>query len=383
MIGCILISLHQNVFAQEHLNDFGRLILNTYVPEQVEGLPQQAKSILANKLSQITTNYGLGGTTLNPRFVLMCNLALLSKDIVAGPPQMVVQNIELTLFIADAVENKKFANVSFTLKGVGTNEAKAYIDAISKMNIKNPELKDFIEEGKSKIVNYYNTQCDFIIKDAISLSKRGEYDAAMLKLVMVPDVCEKCYVTCMDTLQSIYQKKIDKECLVIMRDAKTAWMANQNSEGAERVAEIINSISPFSTCEPDAGLLMQQIQNKLKEDEKRKWQFKIAKYNDALNLKKEAMRIDEEEKKRNAELNKERQNQEYTLQKDQQKQDYALQKDQQKQQYALAKADQEAGGLRGFVNSITKLKLTLWRNNANDYINQHVKPIDYSSLNSR
>ena len=84
------------------------------------------------------------------------------------------------------------------------------------------------------------------------------------------------------------------------------------------------------------------------------------------------MRIDEEDRKRNAELTKERQ-----------KQDYALQKDQQKQQYALAKADQEAGGLKGFVNSITKLKLTLWRNNANDYINQHMKSIDYSSLNAR
>jgi len=358
---CILISHHQNILAQEHLNDFGRLILNTYVPEQAEGLPQQAKSILENKLSQITTNYGMGGATLNPRFVLMCNLALLSKDIVAGPPQMFVQNIELTLFIADALDNKKFANASFTLKGVGTNEAKAYIDAISKMNIKNPEIKSFIEEGKSKIVNYYNTQCDFIIKDAISLSKRGEFDAAMLKLVMVPDVCEKCYVTCMDTLQSIYQKKIDKECLVIMRDAKTTWMANQNSAGAERVAEIINSISPFSTCEPDASSLMKQIQNKLKEDEKRKWEFKMTKYNDALNLKKEAMRIDEEDKKRSA----------------------SLQKDQQKQQYALAKSDQEAGGLRGFVNSITKLKLTLWRNNANDYINQNAKPIDYSNLDTR
>jgi hypothetical protein len=314
----------------------------------------------------------MGGSSINPRFVLMPSVAVLTKDIVAGPPQMTAINLQVSLYIADAIELKKFANTTIEIKGVGINENKAYIDAIKNINIKNKEIASFIEEGKSKIINYYNTQCDFIIKDAIGLSKRGEYDAAMLKLAVVPDVCEKCYIKCMDTLQSIYQKKIDKECLVIMRTAKNAWMPNQNADGALKVAEILNTISPFSTCEPDASTLMKQIENKLKEDEKRKWEFKITKYNDALNLKKEAMRIDEEDRKRNAELTKERQ-----------KQDYALQKDQQKQQYALAKADQEAGGLKGFVNSIIKLKLTLWRNNANDYINQHMKSIDYSSLNVR
>ena len=359
-------------YSQIKLDDLGRIVLNTYVPEQTESFPAQGKSLLENKLSQISSNYGMGGSSINPRFVLMPNVAVLTKDIVVGPPQMTAINLQVTLYIADAIELKKFANTTIEIKGVGINENKAYIDAIKNINVKNKEIASFIEEGKSKIIDYYNTQCDFIIKDAIGLSKRGEYDAAMLKLAVVPDVCEKCYIKCMDTLQSIYQKKIDKECLVIMRTAKNAWMPNQNADGALKVAEILNTISPFSTCEPDASTLMKQIENKLKEDEKRKWEFKITKYNDALNLKKEAMRIDEEDRKRNAELTKERQ-----------KQDYALQKDQQKQQYALAKADQEAGGLKGFVNSITKLKLTLWRNNANDYINQHMKSIDYSSLNAR
>ena len=360
-----------NLTAQNKLNDINRIVLNTYVPQQIETLPTQAKSLLENKLSQISSNYGMGGAAINPRFVLMVNIAVLSKDIISGPPQMTSINFEFTFFIADAVDMKKYANTSIEVKGVGVgnNETKAYLDAIKNINVNNLVIKKFIEDGKSRIIDFYTTQCDFIIRDAIILSKKGDYDASIIKLASVPDVCEKCYIKAMDTMQFVYQQKVDKECLVIIRDAKTTWMANPNSEGAERVAEIINSISPFSSCEPDAGSLMKEIQNKLREDEKRKWEFKMTKYNDAIKLKKEAMRIDEEDRKRNADL-----------QKNQQKLDYSLQKDQQKQQYALAKADQEAGGLRGFVNSITKLKLTLWRNNANDYINQHVKPLDYSSL---
>jgi len=162
----------------------------------------------------------------------------------------------------------------------------------------------------------------------------------------------------MDTMQYIYQKKIDKECLLIMRDAKTTWMANQNATGAEKVARIINSISPFSTCEPDAGNLMNEVQGKLASDEKAKWEFQIQKHKDAVKLKEEALKNEVEDNKRQA----------------------SIQKDAQKQQYALQKADQEAGGLRGLVNSVSKLKMTLWSDDSIDYINKNKVTVDYSKI---
>ena len=355
-------------YAQNKLNDINRIVLNTYVPEQAEPMPDQAKSLLENKLSQITSSNGMGGSAINPRFVIMANTAIITKDIVPGPPQMLAYNLEVTFYIADAIDLKKFANTTIAIKGVGTNENKAYVDAIKNINIKNKDIVAFIEEGKSKIIDFYNTQCDFIIKDAESYSKKGEYDAAMLKLAAVPDVCEKCYVTCMDKMNEIYQQKIDKECLLIMREAKTVWMANPNSNGAGMVSEILNKISPFSTCEPDAGNLMKTINDKLSLDEKKNWEFKMKTYNDAIKLKKQAIAKDAEVKKlalaNEAEDNK--------------RQAY-LQKEAQKQEYSLNKAEQEAGGFKGFVNSIVKLKMTLWRDNSNDYINNKPK-LDYSKI---
>jgi hypothetical protein len=166
----------------------------------------------------------------------------------------------------------------------------------------------------------------------------------------------------------VYQQKIDKECLLIMRDAKTTWMANPNDSGAAKVAHIINSISPFSTCEPDAGILLNEITQKLQAEKKALWEFQVQKHRDAVKLKQEAIRVDEEDRKKRL-----------ALQTEEQKQQYALQKAAQKQQYALQKADQEAGGLRGFVNSIAKLKVTLWRETAQDYVN--TQRVDYSKLN--
>jgi hypothetical protein len=275
---------------------------------------------------------------------------------------------------------KKYANTSIEVKGVGVgnNETKAYIEAIKNINVNNQAIKKFIEDGKSKIINFYTTQCDFIIRDAISLSKKGEYDASILKLASVPDVCENCYIKAMDTMQFVYQQKVDKECLLIMRNAKSTWMANQNSDGASKVAEIINTISPFSTCEPDASALMKLISSKLAADEKAQWEFQIQKHKDAVKLKEESLRIDEEDSKRKASLKEKSLNiededrkRQSSLQSEAQKQQYALQKEAQKQQYALQKSEQEAGGFRGFVNSITKLKMTFCTPFSSDLHNTH------------
>ncbi len=354
--------------AQEKLSDVNRIVLNTFVPEQAEPLPDQAKSILENKLSQIASIHGMGGETINPRFVLMATIAINSKDIMAGPPQMLAYNISITLYVADALDQKKFNSLSFDAKGVGTNENKAYISAINNLNVRNKDIANFIAEGKNKIINLYNTQCDFIIRDAMSLSNKGQFDDAIYKLSAVPDVCESCYVKCMDTMQYIYQKKIDNECLLSMRNAKTTWMANQNAEGAAQVAEIINSISPFSNCENDANNLMLAIQTKLAADEKARWELQVKKHRDAVRLKELALKNMAEANKRSAENKKEAQ-----------KQQFALQKDLQKQQYSLQKADQEAGGFRGVVNSLIKLKMALWRENSDNFI-QNARKLDYAKL---
>ena len=59
--------------AQVKLDDFGRIILNTYLPENI-ALPAEAKNLLNTKLNQITSNNGMGGSQINPRFIITANV---------------------------------------------------------------------------------------------------------------------------------------------------------------------------------------------------------------------------------------------------------------------------------------------------------------------
>lgn len=286
-------------------DDFGRIVLNTYIPEQID-IPIEAKNLLSTKLTQIASNNGMGGSSVNERFIITANVNIGTKDIVAGPPQMIAQNVDVTFFIGDAIENTIFSNITISLKGVGINENKALIEAFKQINVNDNRFTTFIETGKNKIISYYASKCDFIIKDAMTLTRLEKYNQAIFTLSLVPEVCQDCYFKCLDTLAYIYQMKIDMECEKAFHNAKTIWASSLDKEGAKKAGEILSFIHPSSKCVNDANNLITEIDDKLKEDEKKEWDFMMKQYQDNLTREKELFAIQKEQNARNYELEQQR-----------------------------------------------------------------------------
>ncbi len=282
----LLLSIQFQTQAQAKLEDFGRIILNTYLPDN-NAIPTEAKKALETKLNQITTNNGMGGSAVNPRFIITAVLNVGTKDIIPGPPQMIAQNIDVTLFVGDAITNTVFSNTVVNIKGVGTTENKSLIDAIKNINPKNKEISTFLEEGKNKIISYYTTQCDFIIKDAETLAKQQKFDEAIYKLALIPEVCKECYFKTSELVSNLFQQKIDSDCKAKLAKAKLIWSGQQNQNKAEEVIEILSEVHPNAKCFTDASNLAKQISNKLKADEKAKMELASKKYNDKIALKKQ------------------------------------------------------------------------------------------------
>jgi len=283
--------------AQVKLDDFGRIVLNTYLPDEID-LTDEARKLLSNKLNQVTSNNGIGGNQVNPRFIITAAVNVGSKDIIGGPPQMIAQNIDVTLYIGDAITNTMYSNVTLSLKGVGTNENKAFIESFKGINSNNKEVIEFLEAGKNKIINYYSTNCDFIIKDAQTLVNQEKYDEAIYQLSLVPEVCQVCYFKSLDYLSSVYQQKIDADCKRKFNDAKASWAATQNHTGAEKAGDILSTINPLASCQPEINDFIKSVEAKLKADEKERWLFKMKQYADKIAMEKEQVRIAEEKSKR-------------------------------------------------------------------------------------
>ncbi|MEJ6776572.1 MAG: hypothetical protein QNK85_04530 [Crocinitomicaceae bacterium] len=267
-------------------DDLGRIVLNSYIAPQAEAIPSHAKRMLLNKLSQVTSYNGMGGSSLNPRFILTPNITVLTKDITPTAPPMHALTLEVTFYIGDGIDGKLFANSSLQIKGVGQNENKAYIAALKRINPKNPALKDLIVEGKEKIIEFYNSQCDFFIKEAKTLEGQNKFEAAILKLTSVPDVCKECYDKCMDAVAPIYQKQIDRECKMKLAEAKNAWSTGQDAAGADNASEYLAGIDPNASCFGEVKKLTSQIAARIKALDQREWNFKLKQQQDDVNIQK-------------------------------------------------------------------------------------------------
>lgn len=274
----ILIVMGHNTYGQNAAgksDDMARITLATFVPQQIDKMPEAARSMLANKLSQIVTQSGMGGSALNQRFILTANINVMSKDITPTAPPMQAFTLDVTLYIGDGIDGTKFASISTTVKGVGENETKAYISALKNLKTNDPNYQSFIETGKTKIVEYYNSKCDFIIKEAQTLASQNKFEEAIFKLTGVPEVCKGCYDKCMDAIAPIYKQQIDRDCKLKLAEATNLWSANQTVEAGNQAGEILSTIEPSAACFGEVKTLSNKIATRVKELDTREWNYKL------------------------------------------------------------------------------------------------------------
>lgn len=240
--------------AQPAMSDMQRISLGTLVDET--RVPSNAKRLLSQRLEQVISKNGLGSSKGN-RFVLAASITELGKETTQTAPIMYIVHLSVNLVIGDAVEGTKFAATSIEVKGLGASESKAYTEALKGIKTTDPILKGFITQGKDRILKYYETNCDFIMKEANTLADQKEYDKAISMLVQVPNICTDCYNKVMDASVEIYKRKIENDCQVNISNAKAAIAANQWDEAIKFLA----GYTPDIPCYSEVGALVKEIQD--------------------------------------------------------------------------------------------------------------------------
>lgn len=250
-----------------------------------EGFPGGAKALIENKLTQLLTRNGIAGLNYLGQFVLTVTTTPLDKDVIPGPPVKIAEKMELNLYIVDAQAQTIFSSTSVTVRGLGETETKCYLNAISHMPMQSPQLAKFIDEGKKKIIEYYDHEGEQLIKKAQFLAQQKKYDEALYWVSLIPQQ-SKHYDAALAAGQDIYQKYLNNECNINLAYARQAWAAEQNSSGAYAAGEYLANILPDAGCYEEAMELYREIKGKVLDD----WKFEMKKYQDGVDL--ESQRID-------------------------------------------------------------------------------------------
>ncbi|MFT7442318.1 MAG: hypothetical protein ACI9Q3_000686 [Maribacter sp.] len=281
-------------FSQKKIKDIDLIAIAPYVSSQIEYLPSSARVNLENKLDKIITSSGYSSSIgFDSRFILTPNITVVNKNIVAGAPPKVALVLDVTFYVGDGVSGLKYGSTSIEAKGVGTNETKAYNSAIRRIGSNNKELKKLLEDSKNKIVNYFNSNCNNILKEADNYANLNQYDDALSVLNSIPKETSKCYSLASYKLRPIYKRKIDSECKIYITKAENAWNFGLDFDAAKNAGEFLSEIDPASSCYADAKKIFDLINKSLEKDATRKWEFEIKKQENIINYNLRSLEIQE------------------------------------------------------------------------------------------
>ena len=288
VIACLLASM---TFAQDQaqtMDDAARIALSAYM-DPSSSIPNNAKKTLKDRMQKIITKNGMGSTK-NTRFIMTANVRELNLEKSETAPVIYIYNLEVNFYIGDGIDGTLFSNCSLEVNAAGDSKEKAYMAALKKIKATDLQYQAFIDEGKKKIVDYYTAKCDFIITQAQTKAKNQDFDAALAELMQVPDVCKECYDKCMAAAQPIYQEKINQEGAKLLSEARGVWSAGQDVAAAEAASAILAQINPQSSAFAGAESLNAEMAKRVKELDKREWDFMLKQQQDEVDLEKASIK---------------------------------------------------------------------------------------------
>ena len=235
------------------------------VDEQYAKLEAASVGILENQLRRAATASGLNADATYTQFVITAKVDVLDKEVVAGPPANVVQNLGVTLYVADIFHQKTFVSDYVELKGVGKTEEKSLNYALKQLNLQNNRVKTFIQKGKARIIEYYDSQVDYILKDAERAYSMQNYEQAISLCASVP-TCSKGSGKAAERGAEIYAHYRDLLNQKLLLKARAIWASDPDSEGAAEAAYLLYQIDPESSSYSEAMALLKEIKSQRRSD---------------------------------------------------------------------------------------------------------------------
>ena len=270
------------LMAQATLSSKDMVAITPVLPSGLD-LPQEAKSVLSIKLGQIATQNGFGSSTSD--FILTALVATTDKQATAtAPPQFMVE-LEVMFYVISATEGVAIDQLSLQLKGVDRSDTKAMVQALNQIKPRSTQVKGFMDQVRTKIVEYYNTRIPALITKAQALAARNQYEQALEVLALVPESADQ-YPAVADQMTAIYLKMMDRDADKWLTDAKGKIALKEYKEALESLSHIDPSSSKFK----EAGKLINQIRENVDQQEQRDIDAMWKMYDNQIELDK--MRIE-------------------------------------------------------------------------------------------
>lgn len=249
---------------------------------QVENIPETTLEMLNSRLATAVTADGISSSVPYGQFFITAKFNHITEDVVPGPPKQFAVHSYLTLLIGDIEGKQIYCSKTFELRGVGTSTQRALSNSLQPISAQNSNFEDFLNVGRNKIINYYNTNFSTILAKANKAASLRHYDEALYYACSIPECCNG-FSQASDDIVKIFQSYIDNDSQMLYQKAYAAWSKSPNYEGAQVASLYISLIDPSSSVHSKAQQLADDIKKTVRND----FVFdKQTKYKDSISLQK-------------------------------------------------------------------------------------------------
>lgn len=269
--------------------------ISPFVSEECK-VPPHAVKTLKHKLTQIVTQSGYGSTS--NEFYLTTSVVDVNKQAIPTVPVQYEVELEVSLYLVVPAEGIIIAEYPILVKGMESNESKAYVQALNQVNPRSPKIRMFMQSCREKIVDYYNTSLPAKLKKAETFATQGDYASAVSVLAFFPD-CVEGYDKVAEKMSEYYQKQIDLEAQYSIKEAE-ALMVKEDYAAA---LDILSSVNPLSTKSTEAMTLIYKIDEIAKAKKAAELQAKVEARQRALEAEQRAYERDLETMQRTQDYN--------------------------------------------------------------------------------
>lgn len=247
-------------------------------------LPEQGKKMLNQKLTQITTQNGFGAAQ-GGGIVLTANVVVMSSQATATVPPMIAVEAEVSLVLLNISEKVVIDELTIPLRGIDSNKDRALVKAINNLSPRSTEVRRFMTNCRTKVLDYYTTRVPIIIANANSLVARKEYDQALSLLATIPNTVDE-YPVIADMLVDIYVKRLDIAATDIINKAQVMESRGEFDGAIDELLKVDQS----STLYPSALSRIESIQKRISDEEKKKVEAELAARKREMEQELEAMK---------------------------------------------------------------------------------------------
>lgn len=232
---------------------------------QDEDIPENVLNLLNSRLTTALSASGITSDESIGQFIIAGRFNHIMEDVVAGPPMQFAVHTNLTIFIGSSESKQIFSSKSFDLRGVGTSKQKALINCLQSINAKNETFEQLVEDGRKKIIAYFDNNYKQILAKASQAASINEFDKALYYATSIPE-CSQGYHSSCETAETIFKKYIDYDSQMLLAQAKVVWAASPNNIGAKNASCFLRLIDPNSKSGAGAQILISEIKKITRSD---------------------------------------------------------------------------------------------------------------------